>query len=68
VGSVGEGVRDPRGDKLMLYCTECGKEVKESELIACVEEIPDFQYGKPAVQKHEYQGSPCCGESVEEEE
>ena len=43
------------------YCSGCGELVEE---VVCVEEIPDFCCGRPSVQKHEYLGSPCCGEEV----
>ena len=41
-----------------MICSECGEECKKIE---CIEEIPDFQYGLPACQKHYYSGSDCCG-------
>lgn len=42
-------------------CEDCGDEVTAVE---CLEEIPDFQYGRPSCQRHYYSGSPCCGAGV----
>lgn len=46
-------------------CEDCGDQVVAVE---CLEEIPDFEYGRPATQKHYYPGSPCCGAGVIKEE
>lgn len=47
-----------RGDPV---CSECGQFTEE---IRCCEKIPDFAYGRPAVQHHYYKGSACCGADV----
>ena len=44
-------------------CSGCGQ---ESEAVLCCDEIDDFQFGLPAVQKHYYIGSRCCGEPIDD--
>ena len=46
-------------------CSGCGA---ESEAIMCCDEIADYQFGRPAVQRHYYLGSTCCGEPIDERE
>jgi len=44
-------------------CSGCGQ---ESEAGSCCEEVDDFLFGRPAVQKHYYIGSRCCGEPMDD--
>jgi len=47
----------------MGICSGCGE---LSVAITCCDEIADYQFGQPAVQRHYYLGSTCCGEPIDE--